>query len=176
MTLLKSVSVRTQFIKKALLAVAAFGIAFPSATTAQVPVPLSSSQSASRPSLQSDVLTDGTYLFGQSPTPGQIGSTYAVLSVENNQTVGAFYQPRSSFDCFYGQVLPNQLALNVVDSYQQTVHPYAIALSLDGSLVAGSGAGVSTLEGFHRIDTLSEQDMSMLATCKADFSEAETAH
>ena len=116
------------------------------------------------------VLADGTYLFGQSPQRDQIGSAYAVFSIIDNKTVGAFYQPNSSFDCFSGQVYPDRMALNVVDSYQQTVHPYSIALTTDGSLSAGSAAPAYTLQGFHHIETLSEQDLDILATCEADFS------
>ncbi|MEL6815367.1 MAG: hypothetical protein AAFP03_11205, partial [Cyanobacteria bacterium J06598_3] len=86
-----------------------------------------------------NILEDGTYLFGQSPTPNQLGAAYAILSVENNQTVGAFYQPHSSFDCFSGEVLPNRLAVNVIDSYEQTTHPYSVAVTVEDSLVAGAG-------------------------------------
>ena len=174
MTFLKGVSVRTQLTKAALLALAAVGLAFPSSSTAQIPVPLSSSP-ANGPSIQQDLLADGTYLFGQSATPNEMGAVYAVLSVSNNQTVGAFYQPNSSFDCFSGQVLPNQLALNVVDSYEQTVHPYAVALTLDNTLVAGTGAvGAYTLEGFHRLESLSDQDVRMLSVCQADFDQTDS--
>ncbi len=116
------------------------------------------------------VLADGTYLFGQSPQRNQIGSAYAVFSITDNETVGAFYQLNSSFDCFSGQVYSDRMALNVVDSYQQTVHPYSIALTTDGSLSAGSAAPAYTLQGFHHIENLSDQDLDILATCEADFS------
>ncbi len=117
------------------------------------------------------VLADGTYLFGQSPQRDQIGSAYAVFSITDSKTVGAFYQPNSSFDCFSGHVYPDRMALNVVNSYQQTVHPYSIALTTDGSLSAGSAAPAYTLQGFHHIETLSDRDLDILATCEADFSQ-----
>lgn len=115
------------------------------------------------------VLEDGTYLFGQSPQRNQIGTSYAIFSINDSRAVGAFYQPSSSFDCFSGQVYPDRMALDVVDSYRQTVHPYAIALTTDGSLTAGSAAPAYTLQGFHRIEDLSEQDLEILATCEADL-------
>lgn len=117
------------------------------------------------------ILEDGIYLFGQSPQRDQIGSSYAIFSIANNQTVGAFYQPNSSFDCFFGHVRPDHMALSVVDSYEQSVHPYAIALTTDSSLTAGSGAPVYTLQGFHRIENVSDQDISILAICEADLAQ-----
>lgn len=165
-----SASTPTQLFKKALLAVAVAGLAFPGASTAQqVSVP--SPEATASLQAPRNILEDGTYLFGQSPTPGQTGSAYAILSVANNQTVGAFYHPHSSFDCFSGEVLPNRLSVNVVDSYEQTIHPYSVAVTVEDSLIAGTGAGAYTLEGFHRIDSLSANDYDMLAVCQADFAQ-----
>lgn len=152
-----------KLFKTSLLTLAALGLALPTASYAQQRL---SSDSASRA-----VLEDGTYLFGQSQDRDVLGATYAVLSVRDNRTVGAFYQPHSSYDCFYGEVSPTQLAVNVVDSYSQAVYPYDVALSLTDSLVAGSGAGAYTLEGFHRINELSAKDAEILAVCEADFAQ-----
>ena len=162
MTFFKSISTQTRLIKKSLLSIAALSLAFPTVGFAQT----QSASPVSRP-----VLEDGTYLFGQSPQPNEIGSAYAVLSVQNNQTVGAFYYPRSSFACFSGQVTHNNQAVNVVDSYDQTVYPYEIALTVDSTLVAGDAAGAYALEGFHRIETLSAQDIEILGVCEADFNQ-----
>lgn len=183
MIFLRRVSNRSQLFKKTLLALAVFGLAFPPVSTAQQ-VSNTSAASTSRRSATATsttatsttatstaatrtVLEEGTYLFGQSPEPDQLGAAYAILSVQNNQTVGAFYQPSSSFDCFSGEVSPNRLAVNVVDSYEQTVHPYTVALTLEDSLVAGEAAGAYTLEGFHPIEDISTNDYEMLAVCQA---------
>lgn len=122
------------------------------------------------------LLEDGLYLFGQSPQRDQHGVTYAVLSVTNHQTVGAFYQPHSVFNCFSGQVLPSRLMLDVIDAYTQTVHPYAVSITPDTSLVADKSTEAAyTLDGFyqidkyHRIDSLTAQDAEILAICQADF-------
>ncbi|MEL7334137.1 MAG: hypothetical protein AAFN12_17955, partial [Cyanobacteria bacterium J06560_2] len=163
MTFFNRLSTPAHAIQKAILMVAALGLVFPTVSSAQVQSETTTG-SVSRP-----VLEDGTYLFGQSPEPDTIGSAYAVLSVQNNQAVGAFYYPHSSFDCFSGQVYPDRLAVNVVDSYEQTVHPYEVALTLDDTLVAGAAAGAYTLEGFHQLDDLSAQDVDMLSVCAADF-------
>ena len=150
----------SNLFKTSLLALAALGLALPATSYAQQTLSNSSAR---------DVLEDGTYLFGQSPDANVIGSTYAVFSVQDNRTVGAFYQPRSSYDCFSGEVSPTRLAVNIVDSYSQAVYPYDVALTLTDSLVAGQAAGAYTLEGFHRIDSLSEKDNEILAVCDASF-------
>ncbi|MFK8181940.1 MAG: hypothetical protein AB8B99_01105 [Phormidesmis sp.] len=152
-----------KLFKTSLLTLAALGLALPTASYAQ--------QRLSNEQPSRAVLEDGTYLFGQSPTRDVLGATYAVLSVQDNRAVGAFYQPRSSYDCFSGDVSPTRLAVNIVDSYSQAVYPYAVALTLSDSLVAGAGAGAYTLEGFHRIDNLSDKDAEMLAVCAADMTQ-----
>jgi hypothetical protein len=114
-------------------------------------------------------LPDGVYLYGQATEPEQIGSAYMVFEVSQNQVVGAFYMPHSSFDCFNGEFQSDRLALNVVDSYEQTVNPYSIALESDGS-VASTGEAIAPigLEGFNRMPTVSDNDRRILATCQAD--------
>lgn len=117
------------------------------------------------------LLEDGVYLYGQSEQPEQIGSEYLVFEVNQGKVTGGFYMPRSSFDCFYGNVEDNQLALTVIDSYEQTLHPYAVALATADSVASDSGTAVPVgLEGYHRINTLGEIDQQILSTCKADRS------
>lgn len=140
-------------------------------------VSISPSPAGSAVPTQSPVLLeDGLYLFGQSPERDQNGVTYAVLSIENHRTVGAFYQPHSVFNCFSGQVRPNQLTLDVVDAYTQTVHPYVVSVTPDTSLVADKSTEAAyTLDGFyqidkyHRIESLTAQDAEILAVCQADL-------
>jgi hypothetical protein len=128
--------------------------------TSQVP-------SAERSNLS---LPDGVHLYGQSPQPETIGSAYVVFEIEQNRVVGAFYMPYSSFDCFHGEVQGEQLALNVVNSYERTVHPYSLALDASTSVAstADSSAPVG-LEGYHAIADVSENDQRMLEVCQADL-------
>ena len=118
----------------------------------------------------SQMLPDGVYLYGQSPEAMQLGSEYMVFEVNQNQVVGAFYMPQSSFDCFVGEIGSRRLSLNIFNSYDQSVHPYAIALDANSSVASnGSGSGAELgLEGFHRISDISELDQSLLNTCRAD--------
>jgi hypothetical protein len=168
MAFIKRVSTQSPFLHRALMAFLGLSMVVPGAIATQA---LSASAEASTASADRQVLADGTYLFGESPNRDQIGATYAVLSVQNNQVKGAFYQPMSSFDCFSGQVLPDRLDVSVVNSYEQVAYPYEVALTVDGSLTAGEAAGEYTLQGFHRIENLSAQDQEILATCQADLAQ-----
>ncbi|MBD2023380.1 hypothetical protein H6F80_02930, partial [Leptolyngbya sp. FACHB-711] len=66
----------------------------------------------------------------------------------------------------------DRLALTVVDSYEQTQHPYAIALDTSSSVAMAGGETIAPvgLEGFQRIDELSANDQRILSTCKTDHS------
>jgi len=132
----------------------------------EVPEPMVQAQAETVQSL----LEDGIYLYGQSPEPKQIGQTYMVFEVRQQKVLGAFYMPRSSFDCFHGAFQRDQLALTVVDSYSQESSPYAIALEQREVITASSSSSTPQmgLKGFHPIATLSDGDMKILSTCQAN--------
>lgn len=118
---------------------------------------------------QTQALTDGVYLYGQSPEPEKMGSEYLVFEVNQGEVVGGFYMPRSSFDCFHGNVQSEQLALTVINSYEQTPHAYSVALQSEGAVASADGSAAPMgLEGYHRLDNLSDTDRQILSTCKAD--------
>jgi hypothetical protein len=114
----------------------------------------------------------GQYLFGQASEPDQLGHGYIVLESNGQDIYGALYFPGSSFDCFQGRVENNALAMTITDSYSQEVYPYAIAL-VPTSAIATELVGHTTvplnLDGFHALNTLTENDLRMLNTCKADL-------
>lgn len=113
-------------------------------------------------------LADGIYLYGQSADRDQIGAAYMVFQVEQGQVEGAFYMPHSSFDCFYGRVQADHLDLTVINSYEQTRYPYAIALEPQDSVATiGNEAAPMGLEGFHQLESPTENDLRMLSTCQA---------
>lgn len=120
------------------------------------------------PSTQS--LADGVYLYGQSADRDQIGAAYMVFQVDQGQVEGAFYMPRSSFDCFYGSFQGDRLDLTVVNSYEQTHYPYAIALEPQDSVATIGNETVAPigLEGFHQLESPTENDLRLLSTCQAD--------
>lgn len=110
-----------------------------------------------------------TYLFGQSAEAAQVGATYMVFTMQGQEVVGAFYMPQSSFDCFRGEVVGEQLALNITNSYDQTTYAYEVALASNAVVAGTDAAAPFGLEGFHAIETLSETDQQVLSTCQAIY-------
>ena len=134
-------------------------------------VPVASTRTANIaavPRAATSSMPNGTYLYGQAPKAGQLGATYLVFEVNKGNVTGAFYMPRSSFDCVRGTVQSQQLALTVVNSYEQASYPYAVARQY-GSTSAStrSNAAPIGLEGYHPIKQLSAGDRRLLSTCKA---------
>lgn len=115
-------------------------------------------------------LADGVYLFGESSEADQIGATYMVTEVADGNVIGGFYRPHSSFDCFYGTVEGNAMALTVIDSYERTEHAFSVALESREPIATQTGA-VSSLvpEGFQVLPELSETAAAVLQTCRSDL-------
>ncbi|MDY6937741.1 MAG: hypothetical protein SWY16_08740 [Cyanobacteriota bacterium] len=122
-----------------------------------------------RPTEPSSTIPDGLYLYGESPEPEQLGMAYMVFESRENLIVGALYQPRSVFDCFYGTRESQNLRLSVVDSYENTTYTYAVALSDSTVASAGNSIEKFDLQGFHRIEEISDNDTRILETCKASY-------
>jgi hypothetical protein len=111
-------------------------------------------------------LPNGVYLYGQATQPDQLGQAYFVFEVRQGKLLGALYMPRSSFDCTYGAIQGDKLALTVIDSYNRSENPYAIAL--DQTPVAGNGTVVN-LEGFQKLPHVSNNDRRILEMCKTHY-------
>ncbi|WP_198807616.1 hypothetical protein [Leptolyngbya sp. BL0902] len=113
----------------------------------------------------------GQYLFGQSAEPDQIGHGYIAMESNGQDLYGALYFPGSSFDCFYGQVQGNALAMTIIDSYSEEAYPYSIALDPQ-SAIATEDLGTTTvplnLHGFHALERLTDNDQRMLEVCRAE--------
>ncbi|WP_204139587.1 hypothetical protein [Halomicronema sp. CCY15110] len=111
-------------------------------------------------------LADGVYVFGESPTAHQPGTTYMVMQVSGHDINGGFYQPASSFDCFYGETNSTNMTLTVIDSYAQTKHPLAMTLET-ATTVASENATASQWvpTGFHRLADVTATDRQVLQTC-----------
>lgn len=118
----------------------------------------------------SSPLPDGVYLYGDVPEANQIGATYLVMSIQQGQTTGAFYQPFSDFDCFRGQVTETALLLTITNSHDQTTYPYALPLS-DRQTIASQQGGTAQVipTGYHRLGAPSEQDQAILETCRQAY-------
>ncbi len=151
-----------------------------SVSPASAPVPAAST---AKPGVQSvpsaaenhAALADGVYLYGQAPQRDQLGQGYFVFEVLQGKVLGALYMPHSSFDCAKGRFEGQQLALTVVNSYDRTTNPYAIALERASTVSASQNPSVQPmgLQGFHALQ-VAESDRHILNVCKADFQKAST--
>ena len=115
-------------------------------------------------SLASTPLLDGIYLYEQQAVTAQPGSIYMVFEVPGRRTVGGFYMPSSSFDCFSGDISSTSLDLMVIDSYEQTSHPYSLPVA--PTFTAGPATTEFNIEGFTSISDLSDVDQNVLETCQ----------
>ena len=120
---------------------------------------------------QASTLPNGTYLYGQADQPDQIGKAYFVFEVRTSKVLGALYMPRSSFDCTYGSFQDNKVALTVIDSYDKTENPFAIALEQNSSVASRENSSLAPvgLEGFQPIGKLSATDQRILQVCKTHY-------
>jgi hypothetical protein len=121
--------------------------------------------------IQTHLIADGVYVYGQTAQRDQIGQTYFVFEVKRGSLTGAIYAPRSSFDCAYGQVKAEELALNIMDSYEKKSYPFEIALDRSSTVASRTGvAAPVSLQGFKKIEGVSAGDRAMLKSCKATAS------
>ena len=125
-------------------------------------------------------LSDGVYLYGQSSVPEQLGQEYVVFEVRNGHAIGAFYMPRSEFNCFAGTLQGQQLNISFAPSAtdeiaaggpedSQAFQPIAAASGSSGNNLDAVSFPVSVkLENYHRITRVSSNDQRILGMCKAN--------
>jgi len=127
-------------------------------------------------------IPDGTYLYGQSSKPGQIGKEYIVFQAREGKVVGAMYMPNSEYACFHGTLNSKQLNLTVVNPYDQTAFAHTIARQQTSQVAAASGSihlnnsydSLSYphsvgLEGYHPINQVSDNDQQILSNCMSKY-------
>ncbi|NJN60767.1 MAG: hypothetical protein HC795_03815 [Coleofasciculaceae cyanobacterium RL_1_1] len=129
--------------------------------------------SLSAPLHAEEVTRDGLYLRGSHPVANQIGESYMVFSVQNGQTVGGFYQPQSSFDCFYGSIGSDYMPLTVVNSYTEDRYTYAMNLSRETIVANASQTSIASQDpvSAYAIAELDETARRVLATCQSQLSD-----
>lgn len=126
--------------------------------------------SPSTTSTQTTTLPDGVYLYGQAAKPDELGKGYFVFEAKKGHVVGALYMPRSSFDCAAGRFNANQLALTVTNSYDRTTNPFEIAVDRTSTVASSTQPTPAIgLQGFYKLDQVSDNDLRMLNVCKADL-------
>ena len=124
-------------------------------------------------------LPDGTYLYGQSSEPQQIGKEYLVFQVSQGKVRGAMYLPSSEYSCFYGTLESKEMNLTVVNSYDQTGFSQVIARSQPSQIAAAGGQinlqnsydsitypHTVKLEGYQPVSQISDNDKQLLNSCQ----------
>ncbi|OUL32997.1 hypothetical protein BV372_17580 [Nostoc sp. T09] len=112
---------------------------------------------------------DGVYLYGQSPTPNQIGQGYIVFEKRQAQVKGAMYMPNSEFSCFQGTVdRSGELAMTVnaspdESSSNQVATTNSIPSINDDEL--SSYAYSVALQDYHQLKSVSTNDQRILQMC-----------
>lgn len=148
------------------------------ASAASVLVVLAASLSSPLGAIAAPVssLPDGTYLYGESETPNELGRTYFVFEVQKGEVKGALYSPNSSFDCTSGRFEAQQIALTVVDTYEKTRYPMEIATSQSGVVAGLDPVTELGLDGMKRVmGEISQRDREILSTCKAYLAKSQSA-
>ena len=129
---------------------------------------------AQTPTMPTATLPDGVYLYGQAPKPDELGKGYFVFESKAGKVVGALYMPSSSFDCAAGEFKADQLALMVTDSYDRTANPFEIALDRTSAIASNGNPSLNIgLQGFHKLDAVSKNDLRLLNVCKLDQQKAQ---
>ena len=139
------------------------------ATVAQVAVP-------------TDSIPDGTYLYGQSSEPEQVGQEYIVFEARQGKVIGAMYLPSSEYSCFYGTLDSRQMDVTVVNPYDQTAFSHTIARTQPAEIAAAGGQinlentydsltypHTVGLEGYQLISKVSDNDKQILNECVSNY-------
>ena len=115
---------------------------------------------------------DGTYLYGQSSTPNQLGQGYILFQKQQSKIIGALYVPQSEFSCFQGTLAKSgELAMTVKSSPGEVG---AIEVSTTSTIPkisddeSTSYAHSISLQDYDQISSLSANDREMLNMCKQE--------
>ncbi len=100
-------------------------------------------------SVRPSQLANGTYLYGETPQPDQVGKGYVVFAYQSGKVRGAFYYPLSEFDCFTGSMQDNTLRVQSVGAGDPELKPVAVDLMQ-----------------MYQIQPVREGDYRILSTCE----------
>ncbi|BAY19295.1 hypothetical protein NIES2109_48870 [Nostoc sp. HK-01] len=116
---------------------------------------------------------DGVYLYGQSPTPNQIGQGYIVFQKQQGKVTGALYMPSSEFSCFQGTIdKSGELAMTVNGSQDEVSSSDVATTSTIPSISDdefNNYAYSVALQDYHPIQSLSSSDRRILQMCQAEL-------
>ncbi|MBD2494334.1 hypothetical protein [Nostoc sp. FACHB-280] len=113
---------------------------------------------------------DGVYLYGQSPTPNQIGQGYIVFQKRQGKVTGALYMPSSEFSCFQGTIdKSGELAMTVNGSPDEVSTSDVATNSTIPSVSDdefNNYAYSVALQDYHPIQSISPSDRRILQMCQ----------
>lgn len=107
---------------------------------------------------------NGIHLYGESPRPNVVGKEYIIFEKSRNQTVGAFYLPRSEFSCFKGQFKDARLNVTLFDPFDRRKYIFSLALAPDG--MTASKQPMMGQPTYQPLSKISANDRRILAACK----------
>jgi hypothetical protein len=109
-------------------------------------------------------ITGGVHLYGESERPDVVGKEYIIFETIGNKTIGAFYLPRSEFNCFYGQFKGSRLDVTLIDAFDRQKYNFSLALSSTG--LTASKQPLMGEPTYQPLGKISNNDRQILATCK----------
>ena len=117
------------------------------------------------PSRQSGApATSGVYLYGESDRSEVIGKEYIIFERIGNTTIGAFYLPRSEFNCFKGQFQGSRLNVTLTDAFDR--QKYNFSLNLDPRGLTASKLPMMGEPTYQPLGKISDNDRRILSACK----------
>ncbi len=108
--------------------------------------------------------TSGVYLYGESDRPETIGKEYIIFERIGNKTVGAFYLPRSEFNCFKGQFQGSRLNVTLTDAFDR--QKYNFTLNLNPKGLTASKSPIMGEPTYQPLGKISDNDRRILNACK----------
>lgn len=111
--------------------------------------------------------TNGVYLYGESDRPETIGKEYIIFERIGNKTVGAFYLPRSEFNCFKGQFQGSRLSVTLIDAFDR--QKYNFSLNLNPRGLTASKLPVMGEPTYQPLGKISDNDRRILRACKLEL-------
>lgn len=115
---------------------------------------------------------DGTYLYGQSGQPNQLGQGYIVFNKKQGRVTGALYMPSSEFSCFQGTIAKSgELAMTVTSSPGEVGALEVSTTSRTNRFnndESTTYAHSLTLQNYHRLNSISANDRNILQMCSQE--------
>lgn len=112
--------------------------------------------------------TSEIHLYGESDRPEVIGKEYIIFERIGNKTIGAFYLPRSEFNCFKGQFQGSRLNVTLTDAFDR--QKYNFILNLNPSGLTASKLPMMGEPTYQPLGKISDNDRRILNACKLQLS------